>query len=317
MERILTYRVTESDVAHASFGMCPVSRLLKHRLHLTESEISRAKFLENGITADGRSIRTGDSLAPGQVLCVCLERTRKEDCTLEPFSFPLHISYEDEDLIMMEKPAGMVTHPSHGHYRDSAANAVAAYFYGKNQWILPRVAGRLDRDTSGLLVFAKNRAAAARLARQRREGIFVRTYLALAEGTLPSFGIIDMPLGPVVLHSSSSLGGKSAVTRYRTLDCRTLAEGSVSLLEVTIATGRTHQIRVHLSSLDHPLLGDPLYHGDPDASCFSSHFKRAALHAHTVVCRQPFTGKPIRVTAGLPHDFSSFLLQYGLSIPEK
>lgn len=308
MERILTYTVSSEDTITSK--TCSVHHLLKHRLHLTEKEISRAKFLERGILADGQTVTTSRQLMSGQQLTVCVERTKKEDCTLLPFSYPLSILYEDEDLIAVEKPPHLAVHPAHGHYSDTLINALAAYFYDKEEWIIPRVVGRLDKDTSGLMVFAKNQPAAARLSSRHGTGSFARTYLALVHGSVSSpSGMINAPLGKVpgsLMKQEIRPDGAPALTRYTVLHTFQSGSASCSLLKVQIETGRTHQIRVHMSSIGHPLLGDPLYHPAPDAPPFSCLFSRAALHSFQITCTQPFTGRPICLTAGLPDDFLSF-----------
>ena len=181
MERILNYQVSSDDLSDHNTS-CTVQSLLQHRLHLTKKEISRAKFLKNGILADNLPVYINTHLQKGQLLSVCIERTQMEDCTLIPYAYPLTVLYEDEDMICIDKPPGMAVHPSHGHYSDTIVNALAAYFYQQNKWIIPRIIGRLDKDTSGLLVFAKNQPAAARLTAQHKDGRFLRTYLALVEG---------------------------------------------------------------------------------------------------------------------------------------
>lgn len=308
MERILTYTVSSEDTITSK--TCSVHHLLRHRLHLTEKEISRAKFLERGILADGQTVTTSGQLMPGQQLTVCVERTKKEDCTLLPFSYPLSILYEDEDLIAVEKPPHLAVHPAHGHYSDTLINALAAYFYEKDEWIVPRVIGRLDKDTSGLMVFAKNQPAAARLSSRHGTGSFARTYLALVHGSFSSpSGTVHAPLGSVpgsLMKQEIRPDGAPALTRYSVLRTFQSGPASCSLLKVRIETGRTHQIRVHMSSIGHPLLGDPLYHPAPGEPPFSCLFSRAALHSFQITCTQPFTGRPIRLTAGLPDDFLSF-----------
>ena len=313
MERILNYQVSSDDLSdHTS---CTVQSLLQHRLHLTKKEISRAKFLKNGILADNLPVYINTHLQKGQLLSVCIERTQMEDCTLIPYAHPLTVLYENEDMICIDKPPGIAVHPSHGHYSDTIVNALAAYFYQQNNWIIPRIIGRLDKDTSGLLVFAKNQPAAARLTAQHKDGRFLRTYLALVEG-IPkkARGRIDAPIGPV----SSSLmkqevrpDGAFARTFYTHVHTFFSDSSSCSLMRVQIDTGRTHQIRVHMQSIGHPLLGDHLYQENPMQPPFSCYFQRSALHSASVTCFQPFTGQPISIHAPLPKDFARFFTTYG------
>ena len=333
MDKELTYTVREADLADTAGGL--VNLLLKKRLRLSGHEISRSKFLPNGITADGVPVTVKARLLPGQTLRIVLPDgaafcfvPRQE--RVVPVRGPLSILYEDEDLIALDKPAGTVCHPSHGHYFDSLANFLAAYYQEKGQAVTCHVIGRLDKDTSGVLVFAKNRPAAARLTRQRADHIFRRTYLALARGrfietagggdaacptpihsigsapsarargdadafpapscdisavlsalvrgdaaALPAYarGTISLPLGPLEgalmkqrVYASDELNGLRAVTHYEVLAERdSAAEGFFSLLRLELETGRTHQIRVHLAALGHPLVGDSLYGESTDA----------------------------------------------------
>lgn len=246
----------------------------------------------------------------------------------------LEILYEDQDILAVNKPAGLVTHPSGSHYSDSLSNQVAAYFRSKDEPTKVRSIGRLDKETSGILLFARNQTAAARLQKQRENGISEKTYLAAVSGSMledtdGTFHAITTPLTPdpdnrlkMVISPGSSLpGSKPAVTLYSVL--KSTAPGSrisASLVMLRLKTGRTHQIRVHMASLGHPLLGDSLYHLSDTTNLFS----RAALHAWKLKFHPPFpTGettsgilssipctenakKEISLEAPLPEDFKKF-----------
>ena len=215
------------------------------------------------------------------------------------------VIYKDKDVIVLNKPAGTVVHPSHGHYADSIANYLAWYYKEKDLQVITRAVGRLDKETSGALLFAKNRAAAGRLFEQRKKGILRRRYIALAEGSFSEkTGTIDRPIGP----SPDSIAkrmvcpdGQDAFTQYEVLKEIEHEGRTCSLLGVEIRTGRTHQIRVHMESIGHPLCGDTLYGRAPAASGFH----RAMLHAAGLWFQQPFTKEPIHVTAPFPEDFRS------------
>lgn len=246
----------------------------------------------------------------------------------------LEILYEDQDILAVNKPAGLVTHPSGSHYSDSLSNQVAAYFRSKDEPTKVRSIGRLDKETSGILLFARNQTAAARLQKQRENGISEKTYLAAVSGSMledtdGTFHAITTPLAPdpdnrlkMVISPGSSLpGSKPAVTLYSVL--KSTAPGSrisASLVMLRLKTGRTHQIRVHMASLGHPLLGDSLYHLSDTTNLFS----RAALHAWKLKFHPPFpagettsgilssipctenTKKEISLEAPLPEDFKKF-----------
>ena len=246
----------------------------------------------------------------------------------------LEILYEDQDILAVNKPAGLVTHPSGSHYSDSLSNQVAAYFRSKDEPTKVRSIGRLDKETSGILLFARNQTATARLQKQRENGISEKTYLAAVSGSMledtdGTFHAITTPLAPdpdnrlkMVISPGSSLpGSKPAVTLYSVL--KSTAPGSrisASLVMLRLKTGRTHQIRVHMASLGHPLLGDSLYHLSDTTNLFS----RAALHAWKLKFHPPFPAgettsgilssipctenakKEISLEAPLPEDFKKF-----------
>ena len=246
----------------------------------------------------------------------------------------LEILYEDQDILAVNKPAGLVTHPSGSHYSDSLSNQVAAHFRSKDEPTKVRSIGRLDKETSGILLFARNQTAAARLQKQRENGISEKTYLAAVSGSMledtdGTFHAITTPLTPdpdnrlkMVISPGSSLpGSKPAVTLYSVL--KSTAPGSrisASLVMLRLKTGRTHQIRVHMASLGHPLLGDSLYHLSDTTNLFS----RAALHAWKLKFHPPFPAgettsgilssipctenakKEISLEAPLPEDFKKF-----------
>ena len=254
--------------------------------------------------------------------------------TTSQFLPELAIIYEDQDILAINKPAGIVTHPSGSHYSDSLANQVASYFRSKGEPTKVRSIGRLDKETSGILLFAKNQTAAARLQNQREEGISEKTYLAAVSGFMPvdeygSFHRISIPLAPdpdnrlkMVVSTDGTLpGSKHAETLYSVLKSTGPdAAAPASLVMLRLKTGRTHQIRVHMASLGHPLLGDSLY----CLSDMSNHFSRAALHAWKLKFQLPFpideiasdtpssmyhdknAKKEISLEAPLPEDFKKF-----------
>ncbi len=289
MEKILT-RTVEAGEDGSRAGS-----LLKSAFGLSRREISRLKFQENGILADGVRIRVDTVLRAGQVLSVCL-REKDTYCRLEETEGTLAVAYEDGDVLVADKPAGMPVHPCGVHERDSLANLVAAHYRDAGEESAVRPVGRLDIDTAGLVVFAKSRAAAARLFEQRREGVFRKTYLAWVEGKMePLEGILEVPIkkiGNAPIRMAADAKGMPAKTAYRTIEVREEA----SLVEAKLFTGRTHQIRVHMAWAGHPLLGDPLY--NPRYAGPAKEPPRAALLAWRLTFRQPFTGQTIRLDSG-------------------
>lgn len=271
---------------------------LKQDMGLGDHQISRLKFMEDGILVNGKRARVSCLLQEGDEVQIRLEKDDPQDLAVLPWGPDPKILYEDEDLLVIDKPAGMLSHPGKGHYRDTAANQAAAYLQRRGKPCRIRLAGRLDMDTSGILIFTGNQLAAARLARQREQGIFAKEYLALAAGRMKvgEQGEINRPLRKMPQEKTKMEvcreGGLFSLTRYQVL--ATWEE--TSLLSVRIATGRTHQIRVHLAWTGYPLLGDPLY-GKGD-----ERIGRAALHAWKVHFLQPFTGEKITLQADIPED---------------
>ncbi len=299
--RVLEYTLREEDLDSTAGGL--VNLVLKNCLLVTGHETSRAKFTPGGITVNGRQAYVKDRMKPGETLRIILPEDSERAERVIPVISPVDVLYEDEDVLVLNKPPGRVVHPSHGHYSDSMENLAAGYLKEKGEPPAFRIIGRLDKDTSGALLFAKNQAAAGRLFRQRAEGVLCRTYLALAEGILTEKqGMLCDQLRPAageLMKQETAEDGKEAKTRYRVL-CEDIP-GNVSLIECTIATGRTHQIRVQFSNFGHPLVGDPLYNGCIRAG--GSGPGRALLHAVSVCFRAPFDGNEIFVKAPFPDDF--------------
>lgn len=303
MERKLEIFINEEDEG------CSVSEILRRRAGMTRGQIRSVKFRPGGLTVDGRRVRSSDCLTCGQILHVLLGEEAEEEkgCLWIPDPSPLEILYEDEDLIGINKPSGVVTHPSPGHYADSLANRLANYFLnekGKCRMQI-RPIGRLDKDTSGIMLFAKNQVAASKLETQRRDGRLEKEYLALVRGCPAArTGTVMVPIGKSpdsLMKMQACFGGKPACTHYETVE-----EGKdCSLLRLRLETGRTHQIRLHMSWLGYPLLGDSLYGNGPEYG-----LERAALHAAGLVFDQPFSGKRIRLTAALPEDMRRILFYF-------
>lgn len=257
----------------------------------------------------------------------------KKESDLVPYDFPLEFLYEDSDVVVVNKPAGLVVHPSLGHTDDTLVNALI--FHVKNlsmgfQENRPGIVHRLDRDTSGVLVVAKNDSAHAFLAKQFREKTVHRIYQAAV------FGHPKSPSGVLCSRLKrhptdrkrfasipGSLGGqgtdgKRAVTHYRVLS---QSAGGFSLVECRLETGRTHQIRVHLSELGHPIVGDPLYGGVTRAKNLKSvslrkqisNLGRIGLHARELAFIHPKTGKLLSFVSDWPTDMQNLLGEMGLS----
>lgn len=294
MERFLNFTVSEEDEGRT------VDWLLRNRLELSVRQIRRAKFREYGIRVNGMRQRVTFLACAGDEISVCLEDAASSSDHLVPCEAHVTVLYEDADILVVDKPAGVAVHPSPGHYGDSLENMLqyrVQKLGGKQKF---RAVGRLDKDTSGAVVFALNQAAAGKLSVQREKGYFYKEYLALAEGQPKQRqGRITEPIGRQEGHlyrMEVTKDGKYAETFYEVL----AEAGAYSLLRLRLGTGRTHQIRVHMSWLGHPLLGDELYGGS------TALMSRAALHAWRVHLRQPFTGEEICVEAPVPEDFRRY-----------
>jgi 23S rRNA pseudouridine1911/1915/1917 synthase len=211
-----------------------------------------------------------------------------DDYGYVPAYFDVQVLYEDDHLIVFNKPAGMDTHPNEAGQTNTLANAAAFYLQAKGEAVKIRHIHRLDRDTTGAVLFAKHALAGSILDRMLEDRLIKRTYLAIAEGILQKqSGIINLPIGRDRHHPTRrrvSKTGQPAVTKYKVV--HTVRKENLTVVQCQLETGRTHQIRVHFSAIGHPLAGDVLYGGKPI-------FKRQALHAAKLEFTHPFTRKKI------------------------
>ena len=250
---------------------------------------------KEALTRNGQRIGGREHLLAGDHFRVRLLETIDSD-GIVPVSMPLSILYEDEDILVINKPADMPVHPSIGNYTNTLANGVTAYLDAKGEHSPFRCINRLDRDTSGALILAKNTFSAAVLSTQMRNRQIRRTYLAVVEGITPPNGTISAPISrvddSVIERHVDFLHGEPAVTHYERLETK----NEHSLLEIHLETGRTHQIRVHMGYIGHPLPADYLYH--PKYDCF----KRQPLHSLQLEFRHPVTDKSMCLLAPVPED---------------
>ena len=293
MKRILTYPITESDSDQRIYDF----------------------LCHHGYS---RHIRTWLKQHPGSVRLNGEEALfyfplKNPSENIVPVDLPIHIIYEDEDLMVIDKPADMPVHPSIGNYENTLANAAAWYFHRQDIPFVFRCINRLDRDTTGLLILAKHMLSGAILSDQMKKRAIHRTYLAITEGKTDPAGTIDSQIGrtdqSLILRQVDHENGDSACTHYlqkcwhpKTFYPETLPvpQDGLSLVQLQLETGRTHQIRVHMTSIGHPLIGDTLY--NPETALMN----RQALHSYRLAFTHPVTGVSLEFTSPLPEDMAEF-----------
>jgi 23S rRNA pseudouridine1911/1915/1917 synthase len=285
---------------------------LDHALHAHFPQYSRARlqdWIKHGrVTLNGAPARASRVLREGDRIDV--EPAELTPLHAEPETIPLRVLYEDEDLVAIDKPAGMVVHAGAGVHTGTLVNALLARFQSLSALggdLRPGIVHRLDRFTSGVILVAKNdathRALAALFAGRQVE----KTYLALVHGNVPADrGRIEKPIARDPRHRTrmtARLGrGRAAWTEYRVLQ----RFAGFTLLEVRIGTGRTHQIRVHLASIGHPVAGDRLY-GAPAKNEIHAPGERFFLHAQRIRFQHPCTGQPLEIESPLPEDLTRWM----------
>ncbi|MBQ8508972.1 MAG: RluA family pseudouridine synthase [Clostridia bacterium] len=272
---------------------------------VSRSLITRLKKLEDGITVNGEHATVRRLLACGDCLSLALsDREADENDALIPTPMPLDILYEDDDLIAVSKPPDMATHPSLGHFTDTLANGLCYYFHERGQPFVFRAVNRLDRDTSGIVLVAKNQLAASELTALMQCGRIRKTYIAVLNGVLnPPAGRIDANIRrreeSIMLREVCTGDGQTAVTAYETI-CAA-ADGSASVVRAEPITGRTHQLRVHFASRGCPIAGDGLYgSAETEPTPYDRALTRHALHAASLTVLRE--SGALTLNAPLPED---------------
>ncbi len=305
MKRILTYPITESDSDQ---------RIYDFLCHHGYSRHIRTWLKQHpgSVRLNGEEALFYFPLKNGDLLEISLEEEHPSE-NIVPVDLPIHIIYEDEDLMVIDKPADMPVHPSIGNYENTLENAAAWYFHRQDIPFVFRCINRLDRDTTGLLILAKHMLSGAILSDQMKKRAIHRTYLAITEGKTDPAGTIDSPIGrtdqSLILRQVDHENGDSACTHYlqkcwhpKTFYPETLPvpQDGLSLVQLQLETGRTHQIRVHMTSIGHPLIGDTLY--NPETALMN----RQALHSYRLAFTHPVTGVSLEFTSPLPEDMVEF-----------
>lgn len=259
--------------------------------------VVRLKHHAGGITVNGEQRRSIDRVNAGEELLLCFP---EDAVRIEGADMPLNVVFEDESLLVVDKPPYLAVHPSAGKSEPTLANAVVGYYRRQGQALSFRPTNRLDRNTSGLLLAAKNAHIAFAMAHKAD-----KTYLAIVLGELHGSGTVDRPIrikeGCCITREVGE-GGKESVTHYEAL----ATDGEVTLVRLRLETGRTHQIRVHMAWLGHPLAGDTMYGTDETV------MPRHALHCEQMRFRHPLTEEEIRLHSPLPEDMVACLRSHGL-----
>lgn len=288
MKRIITYPIT------AEYDNMTVRAFLEMHGY-SHAVLVLLKKTEESILVNGVWYYVNDRLKEGDSLQITIDEPFGS-AQIEPVALPFEIVYEDEDILVVNKPAGMPIHPSIHNHDNTLANGVMHYFKEKGQSCTFRCVNRLDKDTTGLTIIAKHALSSAVLSRQMNERAIRRTYVAIVEGITEEAGTINAPIAretdSAITRCVDYEHGETAVTHYKRLK----TSDDLSLIELHLDTGRTHQIRVHMKHIGHPLIGDFLYHPD------FTKIKRQALHSCRLEFCHPVTGKALIFNAPLPED---------------
>lgn len=297
MNRLLRYQI---DAPHS--GMT-IQDFLKSQ-GFSSQNIVELKKMPESVLINGEWVYMTRRLSTDEELIIHIQENEVSE-KIPPVNLPLDIVYEDEDILVVNKPADMPIHPSLNNYENSLGNAVAYYYAQQNKPFVFRCVNRLDRDTSGLTVIAKHMVSAgilsSMLADKRSSGM-TREYLAIVRGTVaPAKGTIDAPIArkeESVIERIVDYGrGENAITHYQVIE----QKNGHSLVSLQLETGRTHQIRVHMKHIGFPLIGDYLYNPDTE------YISRQALHSHRLSFVHPITKELMTFTAPLPEDMQKVL----------
>lgn len=289
MNRTLTYIIS------TEYDGFQIDKFLKTQGY-SSANITAIKKMPNNVVIDGEWVHMNRKLSAGELLTVNISEEDSSE-KIPAVKMDLDIVYEDEDIIVINKPAGLPIHPSLNHYEDSLANGLAYYYEQQGKPFIFRCANRLDKNTSGLTVISKHLVSANILSTMVKNREFHREYYAIVRGTLEQpEGTIDAPIGRVddsiITRQVDFENGERAVTHYKVMD----EKNGHSLVSIHLETGRTHQIRVHFKYIGHPLIGDHLYNPDFE------YMQRQALHSHRIEFVHPITKKAMEFVAPLPND---------------
>lgn len=292
MNSKLTYYIEKDDAD------TKIREYLKNKLDLSTRFIKKAA-IEKRITVNGCAVKMNYVLRFGNK--VEIDTFRDESQNIIPEKMDISVAYEDQDLIVVNKPAGIVVHPTRSYPEGTLANGLLYYFKERGEKCIVRLVSRLDMDTSGLILIAKNQFSHMSLARDMKLDTFKKGYLAVVQGNLKEkYGTIDLPIYKQENNIRRVIDdrGQRSITHYEVVE--SFAQGE--LVKLQLETGRTHQIRVHLNSIGHPILGDTLYGGEDN-----NIIARQALHAYKLTFPHPRTDKIIELSTDLPEDIKNLI----------
>lgn len=293
MDRILEYKISAVDAGKT------IKDFLKEKGYSRQNVVELKKMSES-ILIDGKWEYVTYRVQEGNLLQIHIKEMESSE-KIVPVDLPFPILYEDEDILVINKPADMPTHPSLNHYENTLANAAAFYFANKDETFCFRCINRLDRDTTGLTILAKHMVSCSMLQEDMLKREIKREYLAIVDGVVKEDeGIIEAPIGrkegSTIERMVDYEKGERAVTHYKVIE----RKKKLSLVSLRLETGRTHQIRVHMASIGHPLIGDFLYNPS------DKQMKRQALHAWHLSFRHPITKEEMCFEAPIPDDMMLF-----------
>ena len=304
------------NIGEAHAGKTVLS-FLKSELKISASALAALKRDESGILANGKHVTVRYVLNIGDELFVNdKDPIEKVNELIEPVNIPIEVLFENDDLILVNKPPYMPTHPSHGHTDDTLANALAYKYKTADRPFVFRPMGRLDRNTSGISLIAKNPIASSYLDLARRKKLITKKYIAVLCGKVDcneGYNLIDTYMKrqeeSIIVRCIGSADDKDsfrAITRWRLL----FSNDEISIVEAIPETGRTHQLRVHFAHIGHPILGDDVY------GCESQYIGRHALHAAYLSIPMPYGGEIKETRAPLSDDIKSAIIQICGFLPE-
>lgn len=289
MERIFEYQISSGEEGRK------LGDFLREKGY-SRQLLRQLKETENGLLRNGQPTFMTIALKNGDRIRVRLLEKAERSEAIMPAPLPFEIVYEDEDLLVINKPADMPIHPSFQNHGNTLADALTWHYQQQGKEFVYRCINRLDRDTTGLLIVARHQLSASILSDMVRKREIHREYLAIVEGIPPEKGTISAPIGrkegSAILREVNFETGEPARTHFTRLETR----NGLSLVSLKLETGRTHQIRVHMAYIGCPLIGDYLYYPD------HTRINRQALHSYRLSFLHPITGKALSFTAPLPED---------------